>query len=99
MRNKRLRNNGVRFTLIGIAAVVFAIAAITGYAYGQNTVGGGHDTLHSSTSGSVAGATMPVAECDQMMQSLNISQSTINTMEQMMSGIQNGGMQGMMQGN
>lgn len=86
---------------VAVVVAVFAIAAMAGLVYSQNLSNGnrvsGHSYMHAQNDSS--GMMMPIAACNQMMQSLNISQSAINAMNQMMDGMMgSGSMQGMMQG-
>ncbi len=93
----------VRFFPLAIVSAVFAVAAIAGYAYSQNLTNGtgwNSGMYAQSDSGMMSGASsissMSSVECDQMMQSLNISQSAISSMDQIMRMHSDGQMQDMM---
>ncbi len=73
---------------VAIAVAIFGIVAAAGYVYSQNPSNGigVHSAMHLQPSG----MGMTNAQCNQMMQSFNISQSAINSMDQMMAGMHGG---------
>jgi ABC-type multidrug transport system fused ATPase/permease subunit len=78
---------GGRVFTVAVAIAIFTIVAVAGYAYSQNSSNrmGEHSAMHAQSSGmGSSGMEMTTQACDQMMQGLNISQSAINSMDNMM---------------